>query len=31
MFQNEIEFGHQVSPETTAEDLWNLVLKYECL
>lgn len=25
------ESGHQVSPETAAEDLWNLVLKYECL
>ena len=25
------EHGHQVSPETAAEDLWNLVLKYECL
>ena len=31
MFENEIESGHQVSPETVAEDLWNLVLKYECL
>lgn len=25
------EHGHQVSPETAAEDLWNMVLKYECL
>ena len=25
------ESGHQVSSETAAEDLWNLVLKYECL
>lgn len=25
------EHRHQVSPETAAEDLWNLVLKYECL
>ena len=25
------ESGYQVSPETAAEDLWNLVLKYECL
>lgn len=25
------EHGHQVDPEMAAEDLWNLVLKYECL
>lgn len=25
------EHGHQVDPETAAEDMWNLVLKYECL
>ena len=31
MFENEIESSHQVSPEMTAEDLGNLVLKYECL
>ena len=31
MFENEIESGHQVSPKTAAEDLWNLVRKYECL
>ena len=31
MFENEIESGHQVSPETAAEGRWNLVLKYECL
>ena len=31
MFENEIESGYQVGPETAAEDLWNLVLKYECL
>lgn len=31
MFENKIESGHQVSPETAAEDLWDLVLKYECL
>ena len=31
MFENEIESGHQVSPEMAAEDLWNLVLKHECL
>ena len=31
MFENEIESGHKVSPETAAEDLWNMVLKYECL
>ena len=31
MFENEIESGHQVSHEMAAEDLRNLVLKYECL
>ena len=31
MFENGVESGHLVSPETAAEDLWNLVLKYECL
>ena len=31
MFKNEIESGHQVSPETAAEGLGNLVFKYECL
>lgn len=25
------EHGYRVKPETAAEDLWNLVLKYECL